>query len=280
MTNHDKIVAIHAAFESAYPGVNPTLQYCQFTGKRIGRTDDSEFESLCLSLSGDPEEIADDIALRLFASMRPSMRWNKMRAESLKEMRKSAPLETLAYLLNRLFTPINSSNLLAIHHDRIRLWNRLEEWGFTESTNTILYYLLEIDAKLGLVTEPVPFSIEMLLDDFESMPLLLEAFEGWYNRRLKEYDKRLKQAEDSNRWFQTGNTLAKPAFYDAFMESKPKSESAKRAEAKREESEFLGKLLFEVLGKPQIDGTRTVPPREVERVKMPSTKMPKIFGGR
>lgn len=277
---NDKWDAVMETFYAQYPGVDPLAIYCQFTGKPIGATYGDEFQSILDSLKGDPEEIADDIALRLFASMRPSMRWNKIRSETLDEMRKSAPIETLAYLLNRLFTPLDKGNILAIHHDRIRLWSRLEEWGFTESTNTILYYLLEIDAKLGLNQEVPPFSVEQLLNDFESMPILLTAFDEWHTRRIKYYDQKMKQFEESDRWFRVGNTLAKPAFFNAFMESKPPSKTTKVKAEKAAESKFFADLLFEVMGEPNLDGEAKAKPKEVAKIPVPSTKMPGRFGGK
>ncbi len=279
MTTIGKLNSVAQSFALQYPGVDPQGIYCLFTGKRIGQTELDELSSLVDSLPGDAEDIADDLAMRLFASMRPSMRWNKMRSESLDELRKSVPMETLAYLLNRLFTPLSQSNPLALHHDRIRLFAQLESWGFNESTNTLLYYLIELDAKLGLNTIAPPFSIEMLLSDFESMPILLASFESFYQSCLKKYEKQQADMESSDRWFRTGNTLAKHAHVKMFMEFKPVTESAKQKQAKAEREKFFGDLLFEVLGKPNLSGKKTAPQPTPKRITVPATKMPARFGG-
>src|SRR5574338_107988 len=100
---------IAETFKSSY-GFDMHGLYCQATGKCFGWTHIEEMESLVNLVgaeSNDADEIADDIAMRVLASMRPSHKWNKFRAESLAEMRKSDPIETLAYLINRMFAPLN-----------------------------------------------------------------------------------------------------------------------------------------------------------------------------
>src|SRR4051812_22122998 len=145
------------AFASAY-GFDPHGIYCQVTGKRIGLTDEGELRALVGSIPGDPDSVIDDLAVRIFASMRPSLRWNKMRIDSLETMRKQVPTETLAYLLNRLFAPLDQIKLpidvkLGDYHNRIRIFNLLTEWGEHDSLNLVTHMLLEIDAKMNLSRE-------------------------------------------------------------------------------------------------------------------------------
>lgn len=276
MTTAQNLGTVCHLFIDSY-GFDPFGQFCQVTGKRIGNSlEVQELIESMLERNVEPEDIADDIAVRIFASMRPSLFWNKMREDSLEEMRKSRPLEVLAYLLNRLFAPERNANLLAIHHDRIRLWQRLEEWGMNDSTNTILYYMLEVDAKLNLASLSAPFTVEDFLTRFESMPLLLERIQAWYAIQLDSYAKLLKRNELNTRWWRSGNALAKGAFGAAWMEQKPPSQKQIKENAKKEDRNFFGGILMGILGE-------SLNPAEAEAVtpipiKIPVTKMPMQFG--
>jgi hypothetical protein len=255
-------------------GFDPFGIYCQITGKRIGAN--HELEDLMESLPGDPDMVANDIAVRIFASMRPSLFWNKMREDSLETLRRTRPMEVLAYLLNRLFTPERGADLLAVHHDRIRLWQRLEEWGMNDSTNTILYYMLEIDAKLSLASLQAPFTAEDFLTRFESMPLLLERIQAWYAIQLDSYAKLLKRNELNTRWWRSGNALAKGAFGAAWMEQKPPTQKEIKESAKKEDRLFFGGILMGILGESataeEVEAVTPTP------IKIPVTKMPARFG--
>lgn len=273
-------VAVVSEFQSVY-GFEPSAVYCSITGKPIGRTD--EFCDLIDSLRGDASDVADDIAVRIFASMRPSLFWNKMREDSLETLRKSRPTETLAYLLNRLFAPKRGADMLAVNHDRIRLWQKLEEWGVNDSTNTLTYYLLEIDAKLNLSELSAPFTVEDFLTRFDTMPLLLEKVQAWYLAQLDEYSRLLKRNELNTRWWRSGHALAKPAFFAAWQESTPPSPTAMKATAKREEKDFFAGLLFGILKDTPVDPMAVITEAQQEAAKpkpirVPVTKMPMTFG--
>lgn len=255
-------------------GFDPFAIFCSVTGKRIATSEGMEVLELIDSLPGDPDEVADDIALRLFASMRPSMHWNKMREESLDVLRKTRPLEVLAYLLNRAFAPVTGGNLLVLNHDKIRLFQQLSAWGWSDSLNTMTYYLLEIDAKIGLHTDSPSFTVEDFTTRFESMDLLLSLVEAYYSKRLDDYAKFVKQQEMNTRYFRSGNALAKGAFFTAFMESKPPTQKELKDKAKKEEKDFFTGLLAEVLGTPKTDAEQeAVTPKPI---RIPgTTKMPK-----
>jgi hypothetical protein len=274
-TDPDPFDIVSAKFQHAY-GFRLDGIYCQVTGKRVGITDISEMRELIDSLPGDPDAVADDIAVRIFASMRPSLFWNKMRESTLEEMRVSRPTELLAYLLNRLFAPERGGNLLAIHHDRIRLWQRLEEWGVNDSTNTILYYMLEVDAKLSLSSLSAPFTVEDFLTRFESMPLLLERIQAWYVIQLDSYAKLIKRNELNTRWWRSGNALAKGAFFAAWQEVKPPTQKEIKLASKKADHDFFGGLLMGILGEsPTKAEEEAVKPQPI---RLPVTKMPMMFG--
>lgn len=267
---------IVATFIDSYH-FDPRGIYCQVTGKRIGTTSTEEFCELIASLPGSVEMVCDDIAIRLLASLRPSLRWNKMRAESLKEMRVAAPVDTLAYLLNRLFAPLNArktsmSDLLGVNEDKIKLHTQLSRWGI-ESTElqTIAYMLLELDAKWGLDLEGAPFSCDafiMATTHVERLAML----QPYHTRRMKDWDAKLKHDEQVTRWHRSGNALARPAFFAAFMQAQPLTETQKKAAAKQTEKDFFGDILNEVMGKPTLSGVRTIPEVVIAKPSLPSVK--------
>jgi hypothetical protein len=251
MSDRSTLIAI--AFVEEY-GFSPLGMFCQMTGKQIGTTTDEEFESLIDSFKpgDDDDSIIDDIATRIFASMRPSLHWNKMREDSLDKMRRRAPVDTLAYLLNRLFAPRNTlkigvDQMLGLHHDRIRLHKRLSEWGMNDTTNSILYLLLEVDAKLNLNSESAPFTARDFLDDFKGFALLLEMVQAWHARRVASTQSNSMSAMQQANWTK-GNTLARPAFFNIWLRSKPPTPSGIKAAAKAEERKFMLGVLAEVLG--------------------------------
>jgi hypothetical protein len=267
--------AVIDTFKAEY-GFDINGMFCQVTGKRVGTMDSAELVDLIESLPGDPDSVADDIAVRIFASMRPSLFWNKMREDSLEEMRKTRPIEVLAYLLNRLFTPERNANMLAVHHDRIRLWQRLEEWGMNDSTNTILYYMLEIDAKLSLASLSAPFTVEDFLTKFSGFDALLEMVQNWYKLQLDSYAKLLKRNELNTRWWRSGNALTKGAFFAAWQEAKPPTQKEAKDATKKAEREFFGGLLMGILGESATEAEEAAV--KPEPIRLPVTKMPMKFG--
>jgi len=280
------VAEISEAFMAEY-GFDMSGLYCQVTGKRIGWTHIEEMESL-INLVGaecnDADEIASDIAMRVLASMRPSHKWNKFRAESLADMRKTDPIETLAYLINRMFAPLNHrkigiENLLGAYEDRIRAFNILSDWGVTDATNTLTYMLLELDAKWNLDTESPPFSWQAFFLDAPDMDARIAMLQSWYADRMIAWEKRLAAEELMTRWIRHGSALAKPAFAAAYMESKPLSATAIKKAEKDAEKQMFGDLLFEIMGSPSLDGEPTVEPKAKPKPTfVPIRKMPVRFG--
>lgn len=250
------VTEIIDSFQASY-GFDPSGIYCSATGKRVGSTHIEELESLINLIGGDTaEEIADDIGMRLLASMRPSMKWNKFRAESLAQMRRTDPAETLAYLINRMFAPLNHRkigivNLVATYADKVRAFDLISSWGVNDGTNTLMYMLLELDAKWNLDTETPPFSWSEFFLAPPSMQHRVDLLQHWYANRMEAWDKRLKAEELQTRWMRHGSALAKPAFMDIFMESKPLTVTAIKAAEKKVERDLFAGLLWEIMGKPK-----------------------------
>jgi hypothetical protein len=240
-----------AQFVSDY-GFEPLFIYCQVTGKPIGtflaEEQDSVLNLVCESNDG-ADEAASDLWLRVIASMRPSLKWNKFTAQSLAELRVSHPVETLAYLVNRMFTPHNRlKGGVTFRHfeERIKAFKQIESWGQTDDTNTLTYMLLEVDAKMGLDVEMPPFNWQDFFDA-ESMKHRVEMLQGWYGQLMVRWEKRLRDEELQTRWMRHGNVLAKPAFADAFMESKPLTMTGIKKAEKAAEKQIFADAAWEVL---------------------------------
>lgn len=276
-----KVYDVILAFQEAY-GFDPQGVYCQLTGKQIGSFLDSEFDALIESLGAlDPEEMVDDIAIRLLASMRPSIRWNVMREESLKELREAEPVDTLAYLINRLFAPLGYRKLgvqalLADYEHRIKTHQLCSEWGVNDSTNTLLYMLLELDAKWSLDLEFPPFSWRDFFEA-ESMNHRIEMLQAWYERRVEAWDKKVKADAMQIKWSRTGHALAKPAFMAEYLAAKPLSKTAEKKQAKEEEKRFMAGILSEIL-MGRIDDAGEAEAVEPKPAFVPIRKMPMQFG--
>lgn len=259
-------------FEETF-GFNPEGIFCLVTGKQIGRTESDELIALIDSLSGDTEEIVDDLAMRLFASMRPSMRWNKMRTDSLDDMRKIAPHETLAYLLNRLLMPVdNRYDYLVAHGERIKLFSALSKLPASDTLNQAIHLLLEIDARLGLKALTATFTCDSLIAKLTSWDSLVAFLTPWHTQCLAKYEKQLSESA-----YMTANPLAKTAFFRSFMESKPVSPAMQRKAERSAESRFFESIFEELVG----ESTKAIPKSHVPAVKvepaaatLASTKMP------
>lgn len=213
--------------------------YCNVTGKRIGTIDTDEFLATIDMLNpttANIEVVLDDYRLRLVASMRPSTRWNKFRNESLDELRKAQPIETLAYLLNRLFEPLNNLGSIWSIEQRIYVWQELQQ--INGPVTQVIHQLLEMDTRTGLNQLFVGYQRGMLLD-FEAFA---ESIDVIYTAQ------QVKWAQlDAEYRYQIANPLAKQSFFNSFMENKPESVTKIKAKAKTERRRGFENLLAQIL---------------------------------
>lgn len=238
MRDFTKIDATIEAFERLYQ-IDPHGIYCLLTGKQIGRSNPSELFDLIDSMpDSDPEDRADDLAMRLFASMRPSMRWNKMRVESLDIMRKSAPTETLAYLLNRLFAPLDrKKSYITEHGERINLFNHLSSFGDQAKVQESIHLLLEIDVRLNLSLITGSFTAQTIITKCANADDLVGLLTPWYVACLDKFERLAAESR-----YMQSNPLAKQAFFNSYLESKPQSKTASLRSAKQQENDFFASL--------------------------------------
>jgi hypothetical protein len=248
-----KLHSFFAAFTESYPGVDPTGTYCLMTGRMIGTN--HEVIELVESSDMDVEELADDIAIRLFASMRPGLFWNKMNLKSVANLQESRPVETLAWLLNRLLNPPQfKGDVFAINHDRIRTF----QWCLTldfEVRNELIDRLIALDARLNLNAQ---------LPDFTFDTLSAKAIHLWLESAEKQADKREKAMELQTRWYRDGNTMSKAAAVQTFAKKKPESPAKVANTEKRQTAAMMDNLLAALM-----TGTATPDSRSVSTPKTP-----------
>jgi hypothetical protein len=207
-------------------GINPLRLYCQITGKPIGRIEADELTPF-LNNNHDVDSIADDLFVRIIASMRPSIHWNVMRESTLEAMAKARPIETLAYLMNRLFQPTEFYKLpltrrLDDQHQRIKLYAFLETMD-TAKLDSLYTMLIEVDAKMNLSQQQIDLRcVDFMLFLDESMITI----NRWYLDCIKRWNRTQQHNETQANWYK-GNTVAKPAFFRDFIEAKPESKTAK-----------------------------------------------------
>lgn len=231
-------------------GFNPAYLYCQVTGKPIAKS--TELVDLIESLKGDVDGVIDDVALRVLASMRPSVFWNAMREHSLQDMRLQRPIELCAYLLNRLFAPSTGVDKLALpdrlgmYSDRIKSYALLAQWGMDERLDSMMFMLLELDAKLNLSRESCPFTAYDFFFDAPTHNERLAMLTEYYEKRIAHYNRQQKVELDEARWFK-GNSLARTPYVSAFWEKKPLSPTQVKMQERQSEKALMTNLLADLL---------------------------------
>lgn len=227
-------------------GYSPAAIYCSITGKAIGTIDDDEIQATVDLIGFDeanPETTCDDYRLRLVASMRPSTRWNKFRSESINDLRIAQPRETLAYLLNRLFEPLNNTGSIWSIEQRIHVWRELEAHEISNSiprVEQLIHQLLEIDTRTGLTKLFIGFERGMLAGD---------KFDEFCDAVTQTYEQQqIRWAQlDAEYRYQITNPLVKQAFFDSFMTRKPPTELSKKREAKEKRRFGFANLLSQIM---------------------------------
>lgn len=227
-------------------GYRPQALYCLITGKPLGEQWSDEFGATLDLLNLDDknfEQVADDIRLRVVGSMRPSTRWNKFRSESINDLRIAQPRETLAYLLNRLFEPLNNTGSIWSIEQRIHVWQELAEHDISNSVprvEQLIHQLLEIDTRTGLTKLFIGFERGMLAGD--KFDEFCDAVTQTYEQKQLEWAKL-----DAEYRYQIQNPLVKQAFFDSFMTRKPEPIAKVKEKAKTERRRGFENLLAQIL---------------------------------
>ena len=251
-----KLHSFLEVFCSNYPGVDPTATYCLATGRMIGAN--YEVTELVESSDMDLEELADDIAMRLFAAMRPGIFWNKMTLRTVGNLQVTRPTETLAWLLNRLMNPPEfKGSIFAIHHDRILTFQWCESLS-AETITRLVDALLNVDARLNLNAMSDGPTLDTLLFDG------VAAIDTFVTQANIKADKREKAMEMQTRWYRDGNTLSRAATVESFFRKRAESPSpAKAASTEKAKTAIMMDNILAAL----MTGTATPDSRSVETPK-------------
>ena len=139
--------------------------YCLATGKPIAQINDDEAGMILEACGSDIESLC-------LSSMRPSLPWMRVTPDSLNRMRDIAPRELLAYLMNRMYAPIenpiagkpfNVESWQAARRMRIAIWKTIESADFGEDNlDRLLLILLELDSRFNLAKMQKPQDIRPL----------------------------------------------------------------------------------------------------------------------
>lgn len=244
-------------FTENYPGVSAEGVYCLATGRLIGTNYEAlELGESMLQSGMHPEEVADDLAIRLFASMRPGLFWNKMTLKTVAQLQESRPIETLAWLLNRLLNPPQfKGDVFAINHDRIMTYQWCQGLE-SEIRNSLIDRLIALDARLNLNQQLPDFTFDSLLMD--GAP----AIHRWIDSAEKKAAQREKAMEQQTRWYRDGNTMSKAAAVQTFAKNKPESPAKAQATEKRKTQAMMDNLLAALMS-----GTATPDSRSVDTPK-------------
>ncbi len=279
-TKEEKYIAVSTAFTHNY-GFDIRGLYCQITGKQIGQLYSADIMRLIDSSTDDAEGIADDLALRLCSSMRPSLKWNKFNDSTLAGLAKDDYVEVIAYMLNRMFYPLQGEfdSYMRNIPARIKCYDLLHKQNYKfnrqagavpresmeapepNPLKTILHHLLQVDA---LVPANHLFNLKVTLDwnkplGEQVIPICLS---------IVDY---VRQQEKKANWIR-GNPLAAKAYYSTFMHKPAESKTAKKKETKRKSDAFLDNTLAALMqGEGESNPTSTL-------AKPKLAKMPKKFG--
>ena len=255
-------------------GFDPTQTYCLVTGAPIGTN--TEAESFFYLSDLESDDLIDDLSVRLLASMRPSIHWNLMREESFDVMRQRQPVQTFAYLFNRLIAPegfatIPMDRRLGLQRERIQTFQRLRKWHDSEPASFIkcLHMLIEADSKFGFDKVACPFNA----DDMFANPV--EVVGDFFANQCKKYDEQIKRDEAQARWIKYGNPIVKESARKIEVAKRPPSKTAKKRVEKKKEADFFESLFDEITRKPANTPVADSLPK-ARRAAKPTLKLGKL----
>lgn len=243
---------IEAANE-AY-GIDIRDQFCLFTGKPIGKLNDSELEfALSEETCEELDDLADAMMVRVVASMRPSPALNKPDIRTLESLAAKHPVDAVCYFINRLngsrdlLTKRDGESSFAPLLERImmyRRWTQLKADGV--DLTPWIHWLSELDAKMNLHDLKAPRvnvdRLNRLFMSFDGVSLftyvtlenheqLLKLFEKWVFGNLGVYDERDRRATAQANWTR-GNRMAVTTFTKSWLENPVIARRASEARVK------------------------------------------------
>jgi hypothetical protein len=243
--------------------------YCLATGRPIAQVSDDEFGLTIEAFAHLPADTIDSHLERLaLLSMRPGLAWMNSSPQMLESMRVSAPRQLLAYLMNRMYAPIDApkgnarpqslDSTLQARRTRIAIWQSIESATISDTQlDSILYVLLELDSRFNLAKLRKPTAIVELWQSWsaEAAMQFIESLWDWRAKLVAEHEKALRMAKASEAFWSEGNRLTRKAMLGQFTKVTPPSptQAAKTAKAAktRDTVDFLDALEAELTQRPE-----------------------------
>lgn len=289
--------------------------YCLHTGKPIGRLFNEELEfALNDEASDDLDDLADAMAVRIVASMRPSPALNKPDAMTLQAYAARNPVDIMAYLVNRLhgsrdlLVKRNGTNSFQPLMQRItdyRRWQDMAAKGF--DFKPWIHWLLELEVKMNLHDLKSPLVrqsrkgnwVSSTMDgesvfnalSIESNDQVFEVFQAWVFQQLGVYEDRYDAATKQQAWFR-GNRMAATAYTRSWLDNpqiarratdsqpknQPKSVGRPKTEATKKKDSKVSNalaLLDGILGTVQASEPSAPKPVTLPKLKLNLAKFKK-----
>lgn len=213
-------------------GVNATISYCQVTGQPIGFLTQDVIDELFASIpETDEDDLKSEILTRTLMSCRTSPAWLLLRRDTLNKLRLTQPRKVLAYLMNRLCSPIDNEKLHMTLEKRTQLMSsRIKMWGLLQASqiddlqlNKLLLILLELDARWNLDRLAMPRNIPFILaqQTVEGVANIIVALSEWLEAKVEKEIKDNKHLAESDRSFVRGNSAVKVAYMQELIRQTP-----------------------------------------------------------
>jgi hypothetical protein len=241
--------------------INPQFIYCYATGKPIAKIDDDSWLLILGSLIHlDPEEQADELEVRALTSMRPSVLWNSITRESIEYVRTAAPRELLAWLMNRMYAPIEHSKAkpltfesrLAALRFRTELWQIIESAPFApDQLEQLVMILLELDTAFNLTRLVKPNNVQSAWST--NINELIQTLATWRDKLTAEQIKLAREARISDQWWRAGNQHTSKAFVAATLNTKPVTRAAVKKAEKVKEKSLFDSIAAAILGEGGVE---------------------------
>jgi len=241
----------------AETGVNATISYCQVTGQPIGYLTQDVIDELFVSIpETDEDDIKSEILTRTLMSCRTSPAWLLLRRDTLDKIRLSQPNKLLAYLMNRLCSPIDNNKLhMTLEHRTQLMASRIKMWGLLQSIqinevqlNKLLLILLELDARWNLDRLAMPRNIPHILatQSFEGVANILVFLSEWLEAKIQKEIADQKHLAESDRSFVRGNSAVKVAYLQEVIRQTPPGEARQKIIAKEHNRIRLTDMIDEI----------------------------------
>ena len=260
--------------------LNNSTIYCLATGKPIAEISDDEYGTILEAFSHlpNPDAHLEELTLN---SMRPSLMWANITPTILENIRVAAPRQLLAYLLNRMYAPlerpkshqpVNRERFYQSRRFRVEIWQKLESATFTDDQiGQLLHILLELDTRFNLATLDKPIAIAGLWNpnaEASWTDSLIIQLHDWMEILIAKQIKEERLAKVSADWWANGNKLTRSARFGAFMEAKPVTKTGAKKAAKKADDDLFASILEGLMSKETPIGKQETAPMIPAKQKM------------